>query len=231
MGRLLRSLFALGALVALVGCATAPQAPVALDATRLNGTSGKVGVLMSPVPAADTHLPGAGCLLCLATASLANSSLTAHAKTLPSKDIASFQADVTDALKRKGVNALSITDPVKLQDLPDGKGTAPNAARKDFSALKAKYQLDRLLVIDIVQQGFERTYSAYIPTSDPKGLVRGTAYLIDLGTQTYEWYAPIEVLKATDKKWDEPPTFPGLTNAYYQAVESARDMVVQPLAN
>lgn len=226
-----RSLLAMGTLVALVGCATAPQAPVALDAKKLNSTSGKVGVLMAPVPAADTHLPGAGCLLCLAAASVANSSLTTHAKTLSSKDIASFQADAVEALKRKGVNAVAITDAVKLQDLPDGKGTAPNAARKDFSALKAKHNLDRLLVIDIVQQGFERTYASYIPTSDPKGLVRGTAYLVDLGTQTYEWYAPIEVLKATDKKWDEPPTFPGLTNAYFQAVEAARDTVVQPLAN
>jgi hypothetical protein len=61
--------------------------------------------------------------------------------------------------------------------------------------------------------------------------VRGTAYLVNLNTQTYEWYAPINAQKATDKKWDEPPTFPGLTNAYYQAVEAARDSVLNPLAN
>lgn len=227
----LRAWMALGVLVGLVGCASAPQAPVALESNRLNGNSGKVGVLMSTVPAADTHLPGAGCLLCLAAASVANSSLTSHAKTLPSQDLAGIRSDVVDALRRKGVNVVAIEDPVKIEDLPQASSSAPNAARRDFSSLKTKYQLDRLLVIDITQQGFERTYASYIPTSDPKGLVRGTAYLVNLGTQAYEWYAPINVLKATDKKWDEPPQFPGLTNAYYQAVEATRDAVLGPLSN
>lgn len=229
--RMLRAWMAMGALAALVGCASAPQPPVALDATRLNASSGKVGVLMSAVPNADTHFPGAGCLLCLATASMANSSLTTHTKTLPGKDLASIQADVVEALRRKGVDVVQITDAVKIDDLPKGTSTAPNAARRDFSLLKTKYKLERLLVIDVTQQGFERTYAAYVPTSDPKGLVRGTAYLVNLSTQTYEWYAPIDVLKATDKKWDEPPKFPGLTNAYFQAVEAARDTVLTPLSN
>lgn len=231
MLKTLRAWVALGAVAVLAGCATAPQPPVALEANKLNASSGKVGVLMSDVPAAETHLPGAGCLLCLAAASMANSSLTTHAKTLPNKDLASIRADVIDALKRKGVEVVSITDPVKIADLPKGTGTAPNAARTDFSSLKTKYQLDRLLVIDITQQGFERTYSSYFPTSDPKGLVRGTAYLVNLSSQTYEWYQPINTVKATDKKWDEPPAFPGLTNAYYQAVEATRDAVVTPLSN
>jgi hypothetical protein len=227
----LRAWLAVGAMAVLAGCATPPQGPIALEANRLNGSSGKVGVAMSAVPAADTHLPGAGCLLCLAAASLANSSLTSHAKTLPSKDLASIQADVVEALRRKGVDVVVISDPIKIEDLPKNTSTAPNAARQDFSALKAKYGLDRLVMIDVTQQGFERTYSSYIPTSDPKGLVRGSAYLVNLGTQTYEWYTTINVVKATDKKWDEPPQFPGLTNAYYQAVEAARDTVVTPLVN
>lgn len=226
----LRAWLALVALATLVGCATPPQGPIALGA-KLNGSSGKVGVAMSAVPAADTHLPGAGCLLCLAAASLANSSLTTHAKTLSSKDLASIQADVVDTLRRNGVDVVVVADPVKLEDLPKGTGTAPNSVRQDFSSLKTKYGIDRLVMIDITQQGFERTYSSYIPTSDPKGLVRGSAYLVNLSTQSYEWFTPINVLKATDKKWDEPPQFPGLTNAYYQAVEAARDTVVTPLAN
>jgi hypothetical protein len=227
----LRTWLAMSVLAALVGCATAPQAPIALEANKLNESSGKVGVAMSAVPAADTHLPGAGCLLCLAAASLANSSLTTHTKTLSGKDLASIQADVVDVLRRKGVDVVVIAEPVKLEDLPKSTSATPNATRQDFSSLKSKYRLDRLVMIDITQQGFERTYSSYIPTSDPKGLVRGSAYLVNLGTQTYEWYTPINVLKATDKKWDEPPQFPGLTNAYYQAIEAARDTVVAPLAN
>ena len=98
MMRMLRAWMALGSLVALVGCATAPQTPVALEANRLNASSGKVGVLMV-MPTADTHLPGAGCLLCLAAASMANSSLTTHTKTLAGKELASIQGDVVEALQ------------------------------------------------------------------------------------------------------------------------------------
>ena len=125
----MRTWLALGALAALVGCATAPQAPIALEANKLNASSGKVGVAMSAVPAADTHLPGAGCLLCLAAASLANSSLTTHTKTLSAKDLSSIQSDVVDALRRKGVEVVVIVDPIKLEDLPKATSTAPNTAR------------------------------------------------------------------------------------------------------
>jgi hypothetical protein len=41
---------------------------------------------------------------------------------------------------------------------------------------------------------------------------------------------PLTVMKAADGKWDEPDRFPGLTNAYYQALESSRDRLLQPFA-
>jgi hypothetical protein len=36
------------------------------------------------------------------------------------------------------------------------------------------------------------------------------------------------VQKATDGDWDEPPKFPGLTNAYFQAVEQFKDGAKKP---
>jgi hypothetical protein len=30
-------------------------------------------------------------------------------------------------------------------------------------------------------------------------------------------------MKSAESTWDEAPTFPGLTNAYYQALELAKD--------
>ena len=92
-----------------------------------------------------------------------------------------------------------------------------------------KYGVDKLLLIDVGALGFERTYSAYVPTSDAKAVLRGSASLIDLKTHALEWYQPLSIVKASDGPWDEPPKFPGLSNAYFQVIELTKDEVLKPL--
>lgn len=222
---------ALAAVVLLAaGCATPPQPPIPLSDTALKTSGTRIGVAMSPLPKVDTHLPGASCLLCLAVASVANSSLTSHAGTLPLEDLPKLKAEAADALRKKGLNVVVIEEDVKVADLPAFNSQQPNTARKDFSSLRDKYKLDKLLVIDITTLGFQRTYSAYVPTSDPKGILRGSGYIVNLQNHALEWYQPVEILKSTDGKWDEPPKFPGLSNAYFQALELGHDSLIKPLA-
>jgi hypothetical protein len=33
----------------------------------------------------------------------------------------------------------------------------------------------------------------------------------------------VNIIKAAEGNWDEPPKFPGMTNAYFQTIELARD--------
>lgn len=185
---------------------------------------------MVAVPKPDTQFPGASCLLCYGFASASNLTLTKHTQTLPIDDLARLGQDVADTLGRKGVDATVLREPLALKDLPDASGSAPNTASKDFSSLRAKHKLDKLLVIDLATVGYLRTYSAYVPTSDPKATVSGQSYLVDLKTNTYDWFQPITVSKSAAGAWDEPPKFPGLTNAYFQAVETSRDSILKPLA-
>lgn len=217
--------------VLLSGCASAPQKPVQLAPDALKSTAGRVGVAMKALPTVDTHLPGAGCLLCLAAASIANSSLTAHTRTLPYEDLAKLKNDVADLMRKKGVNATVIAENIDMDALADFNGKGPNIARKDFSPLQKKYNIDKLVVIDIHTLGMLRTYSSYIPTSDPKAVLQGAGYIVNLSNNTYEWYLPVDVMKSTDKNWDEPPKFPGLTNAYFQALEVSKDKFLQPFIN
>lgn len=213
----------------VVGCATTPQqainfAPSAVD-------SGKVGVAMTSLPTIETHTPGADCLLCLAAASLANSSLKAHAKTLPYEDLPKLKNDLAELLRKKGASVVVIDENIKLDALKDAKNEGQNIPKKDFTPLAEKYGIDRLVVIDIASLGFERRYAGYLPTSDPKGILRGTGYMINLKSNTYEWYQPVEVLKSADKTWDEAPKYPGLTNAYFQALEIGKDSFLKPFGN
>ncbi len=210
------------------GCATPVQTPVTLNAAALAAPNARVGVAMTALPKADTSFPGASCLLCLATASVANSSLTAHANTLPPEDLARLKELLAEQLAKRGAQAKVIADPLKIDDLPNASAQGTNLARKDFSALGKKHDVDKLLVVSINLLGFERTYSAYVPTGDPKAVLRGAAFLVDLKTNSYDWYQPLNVVRASDGPWDEPAKFPGLTNAYFQAVELGKDEVLKP---
>jgi hypothetical protein len=217
------------AAIFLTGCAT-PQAPVAMSEGSLSSKSGKVGISVSSVPKPDTYFPGASCLLCYAFASASNSALTTHVKTLPTDDLDKLGQEVADALRKKGVEAVVLREPIGIKDLPNATGDKPNTPKQDFSALRDKLKVDKLLLVQWGLVGYERPYSSYVPTSDPKAMVRGLGYMVDLRTNTYDWFQDITVLKAADGTWDEAPKFPGLTNAYFQALEGARDGVLKPLS-
>lgn len=219
------------AAVFLTGCATPPQNPVALGTNTFAEQGLRVGVAMGKMPKVDTSFPGAGCLLCAAAASVANSSLTAYTQTLPSDDLARLKTDIADALKLKGQVPVVIEEAILVNDLPKSSSTVPNAARKDYSSLKAKYNIDKLVVVELSEVGITRPYSAYIPTGEPKGVVSGASYIVNLKDNSYEWYLPVSQQKGAQGPWDEAPKFPGLSNAYFQVVEEARDSILKPLAN
>lgn len=218
------------ATIALAGCATAPQLPIPLEPAHVTGKGGRIGVAMAPLPAVDTSLPGAGCLLCMATASLANSGLTSHAKTLTVEDLPKLKNKIAETLRKRGAEAIVIEDALDFSKLPDTASPGPNVASKDFTSFARSHKVDRLLVIELNLLGFERTYSAYIPTSDPKAVFRGRGFLVNLANNGYEWYLPVNVLKSADGAWDEPPKYPGLSNAYFQALELGQDALIDALS-
>lgn len=216
-------------MLSLVGCAAIQQQPVNLSSNALSPNSGRIGVAMAALPPVDTHLPGAHCLLCMATAAIANSSLTSHAKTLQASEVASLKTEVADIVRKRNVDVLVIEEAINIDSFPDAGSTDANMAKKNFAQLREQYQLEKLIVIDITQLGFVRSYSGYFPISDPKGALIGSAYMVNLKTNQYEWYLPLNEVKSADQKWDEPTKFPGLTNAFFQAIEAGRDLVLRAL--
>jgi hypothetical protein len=228
---LFRALAVGAGFVLLVGCAAAPQQAVPLAPEVVGAGTARIGVAMAPMPKVNTAFPGAGCLLCMAAAEVANQSLTAHTQTLPADDLLKLKPDAVKALTTRGAQVTTIAEALDVNKLPSAKNKGPNIARKDFTALHDKYKVDKLVVIELTSVGVVRPYSSYFPTSDPKASVGGAAYLVNLSNNTYEWYVPLDVQRAADGNWDEAPAFPGLTNAYYQAVEAARDEVLKPLGS
>lgn len=191
----------------------------------------RIGVAMSQLPKVETSFPGAEWPLCRAAAALANAKLTAHTRTLPADELAGLKDDIADVLKRKRQVAVVIDEPIAVDQLPKASGTARNAPARDYASLKARYQLDKLLVVEVTEVGISRPYSSYIPIGEPKGIVNATTYMIDFRDNSYDWYVPVVQQKSAQGDWDEAPAFPGLSNAYFQAIEAARQAILQPLAN
>lgn len=217
------TVFSLSALL-LSGCATAPQEHIGLAGDYFGTRSNRIGVAVVELPKPDTLFPGASCLLCLATASIANSEMTSAVRTWPTDDLKPLKGDLVQALVARGQLAVAIDDVLDLSAVPDRKSTEPGFARKDFSNWKTK-EVDRLLIVNLRALGAWRNYSAYIPTGAPQAVFKGEAYIVDLTTHKLDWYQTFDLARASEGNWDEPPKFPGLTNAYFQVLEEGKDAI------
>lgn len=216
------------ALTVLSGCATRIQNSIPLDSSTLSAVGGRVGVAMAPLPKVDTEFPGAGCLLCIGVARGFHSRMTDHVRTLPIEDLPELAAQAGALLEKKGARTLVLKDPLKLDDLPSFDGEAVNFARKDFRGLRDKYNIDRLVVFQVSSLGVWRTYSSYVPVGEPYAVFNATVFMVNTQTNALEWFEPIALTRAA-AKWDQPPEYPDLTNAYFQALEIGKTHLLKPL--
>ncbi|MDO6638478.1 hypothetical protein Q4557_00695 [Shewanella sp. 5_MG-2023] len=210
--------------IMLGGCAAKIQPHVALDGNALKNSETRVGVITSTIPEPETTITGASCLLCYAVASAANSSLDKHLKTIPIDDIKNLKTELTQILMDKGVDAVALAGDIDVSKLKKKKSKELNVAPKDYSSYKQD-GVNYLLVIDVTEVGAYRNYSSYVPTMDPVATFTGIAYIIDLETNKYVLYKPFNNRKASDLEWDEPPTFPGLTNSIYEVIATGKDAI------
>jgi len=225
--RILRLALALAMLMVVAACASPKRLPVALSPKAVDATAGRIGLMLVLPEKPDTYFPGASCLLCLATANLMHSSLNAYTATLSKAEVLEIKTSLMDVLKDKKLEVIELPDASNLEAFSNLN--EPQKSPRDFSALKSRFQIERLMIVHIEQLGFERNFKAYVPQGLPSATVQGQSYIVNLSSNALEWFLPFSVKKVTNKNWDEPPSFPGLTNAYFQAIEAARKTIVTPL--
>ncbi len=215
----------------LIGCAGTPQSSLTLNKTALLNTSNRIGVVMAKVPAPSMSYPGADCLLCLAAAATANSSLSKYVKSFSIDELTALKKTVADTLRDQGYEVVVIAKDIVVKDLPKSKNKEANVAKYDHSSLRDKHNITQVLVIDIHAVGATRSYAAYIPTGDPRVSIIGKTYLVDLQSNMYQWYLPLNIKQSAAGPWKEPPEYPALTNAYYTSLERIRDSILKPLSS
>ena len=183
--------------MSLAACQTTPpQAPIQLTKDQLAAQKGRVAVGIR-VAKPDLYLPGASCLLCIGVAVAANSSLNDYAKKLNTDELVQVRTEIVEMLRKKGVDAVAIEAPFDWGNLPDLK-LGPNTSPKDFSGLAKG--ADHVVMINVPQIGFVRTYAAYVPTSDAKAQLGLTAYMVNTKTNALEWYDTAIFTRSADGK-------------------------------
>lgn len=218
----------LGLLVLLVGCAAPQPSFVNLPKDYFASGKGSIGVASTTLPVPDTYFPGAHCLLCLATASMANNAMTTAVRQWPTDDLKGLKEEVAVLLRAQGQTVVVIDEPIKVADFPARNAPQEGFALKDFSTVKASSKIDRLLVIEYRTLGAVRNYSAYVPTGAPRATFEAHAYIVNLNTHKFELYDMISRDNGVQGNWDEAPKFPGLTNAYFTSIEEGKDAIKKP---
>ena len=161
--KFVKQLSVIALILATAACSQKPLNPIPLEESFYSAPK-SIGIYVDKLPNADTFFPGANCLLCLAAASVANSSLTEHVQTLPNEDIASAGKAIEAVAKEKSLTIEQIHTSIDFSALESfsKESVDPKVqyARKDFRPLKQKLNVEQLAIIDINQLGAYRSYNA-----------------------------------------------------------------------
>ncbi|MCU4675283.1 hypothetical protein N7931_06510 [Catenovulum sp. 2E275] len=222
----LRAFFVLVFTLILASCGSTPQPVVELNTNLLAKDELKLGfVYVSPSDKATTHIYGAGCLLCYGVASALTSKLDTHLEsTITTEELDNIKGLVLSSYQKRSNNISMVELSQPINKLKKFKGEL-GYAKKDFRPLKESLGIDVLVVLEIHQYGAFRSFSNYIPNGDPQGYLSGLLYAIDLNTNAYLQYLSIDEKIQPSGEWDEPPTFPNVTMAYYQAIENTKHKI------
>jgi hypothetical protein len=214
-------------ILALSACAVHVQTPISYKAP-MAAPNITVGVVVVTPEKADITFPGANCLLCVITAQAMHTSLGKHTDTLSIADLKKLNGEFKGLLEKKGYLYKDLTAALIAEKIEAVKEKKMGYAEMDYQAFAAKHGVQKLLIVRFPKVGFTRPFASYFPTSAPAALVIAQASMVSMPDQTLDWYQNMSFQEYAGKEWDEVPNFPGLTNAYYQAIENAREFLLKP---
>ncbi len=211
----------------IVGCAPTIT-PIPIESDFWAGTTANIGVVMLPAPPVAASFPGADCLLCMMTAQAANGGLARHVATLNDDELKDFPQQIVAALRKKQIQAIAVEDVTPLKEMEKIQPTDENGADRDFGIYRDQ-GFTHVVLVDIGALGVARNYAAYVPTGDPFGVMSGSVALIDVANNKFEMRMVINSTYTTGGNWNDPPSYPSVTNSFYAAIEQGKEMVLSAL--
>ena len=220
MKRVVLSLLLLSMAV-LTGCAT--QGPVALDKSYWQNKPESVGVVVAKVTNVGSHKQGAQGLLDVAINNAMASSIDKHLTSLKLDEFREAGHVIANHFSAQGVPAKFIDEEIDLSTVAKVKKAPPGTTALDFAALKSKYAVDQLVVLEVPAAGTIRSYYGFIPLGAPQGYFVCKGTLVDLQDNKILWLGTGAKQVVVEEPWDqEAAGYPNLTAAFYQALEGAK---------
>jgi len=210
----------------LSACGSTPQPTVELQTNKVGSDKNVAFAYIAPTDStATTHIYGASCLLCYGVASALTSSLDTHLEsTIDATELNALKELVIQEYRQHNGDLKVVTLDMPINKLKKFKGEL-GFAERDFRPLQKSLNSDVLIVLELYEHGAYRSFSNYVPNGDPQGYILGKLYTVDLSSNAYIQYLLIDQKVQPEGEWDEPSAFPGVTNAYYQAIENAKQQL------
>ncbi len=74
------------------------------------------------------------------------------------------------------------------------------------------------------------SYGGLLPLEPPRAVFDLHGELVDLRSNRLLWNASISKFNSPEGEWDEPPTFPALTNSFFLSIEEAKKEILDTLS-
>ena len=224
---------------AMFGCASRPQVVDLHKGADIFNDRSRVGVrvqIRDGLPTVwETDRARGGNVEGLIQAGLVaikTSKLTSHAKGLPMADLKEIEIQILKELTARGIDAVVIHEKDVRDFKPGDFDTKDGSyATSDFRPLRDRLGVERLLAVVVDRFGFNYPFSGIIPMAagDPMAQVSGSASIVDLRTNAYQWMRRFNVLRGVGAAWDSPPAYPALTQKYFEAIEIAKEEILNDL--
>jgi len=214
-----------GIAIFAVGCAST-NVRQDLDASFWENKDEPIAVSIASLPKPGHFGTGSQGLLDIAINQGNAQPIIDHMQTISLEDYNKAVPEISAALKAQGFNAVEITENVDVDSLPEFD--EPNDAGDkvysdhDFSTLREKYKVNRMILVRVTRVGTQRNYYGFIPTGAPSAITWATCELIDLNTNELLWRKPFNQQMAVDEPWDQPTSYPNITRALEKAMLMSR---------
>lgn len=215
-------------ILVLSGCVQVkPQVPLSDAFWQANEK--KIAVALVIPEQADFYPMGDIRLLDYAIVMGVMSDVASYSETLELSDFETLGGSLEESLSASGYSVVRIPTFDTLDSFKDLNQKDTDSvvyAYKDFSSLASEYGVSKLLLVNLTQAGISRNYNGFLPLDDPHAIITVSGQVIDLSNNQLLWNYTRTKKKFANGAWDEAPSYPGLTEGYYVAMEEMKSQLV-----
>ena len=189
----------------------------------------QVAVVQEPGFKPQFYPEGQQGILDLIVEDIATKNFRNYLQTLNMKWYPKLKQQFVVSFKKSGVKVKTLSEDISTKNFNYLNKNLQQYAKYDYSFLKTRIGVSKLLLISVDAAGAIRRYYGFIPLSSPKAYVSLTGRLINLKNNRILWRYTAQSTVAVAGKWDQPPMYGNFTVAFNEAVRRAAGELMQNL--